>query len=112
MNRTSRKTNATTMNKRIEIQSKSLRCDVEGGQYETWATVNTVWASVWPVKSDLVYEYKSMGVEVTHQIKIRGYIDVTEQNRIIYDGRTFEILTVENFQENDFDVLITCKEEK
>ena len=107
-----RKTLATECRHYIAIQSKTKTSDGEGGFYESWGTVKHVAAAIYPIRADQVMEYRSLNVEATHIIKIRGKIELTEVDRFYWSvkDKIFEILTIENIQEQDWVKLITCKE--
>jgi SPP1 family predicted phage head-tail adaptor len=83
------------------IQSKNVVDDGRGGQNVTWenTTLEPHAMAFIPMRAKQVFEYKSLNVEASHVIKIRGEIEVSELNRIVWDGRVFEILTVEDVQE-------------
>lgn len=59
-----------------------------------------------------VLEYKSVNVEASHLIKIRGEIAVSELNRVVVGSRIFEILNVEDIQERGIVKWISCKERR
>jgi SPP1 family predicted phage head-tail adaptor len=110
MNRHNNKSLATIMNKIISIQTKRSTPDGEGGFTETWVTISNIWASVEPIKATQVFTYRSIGVEASHLIKIRGSLYINEAQRILFDNRVFEILTIENIQEKGVYSVITCLE--
>lgn len=111
LDRTGKKTLATEARHRIQIQRVTNVSDGEGGFTETWTTLNTVWAAVYPIRAQQRFEYKSIDVEATHYVKVRGYIDITAKDIIVFKGtRKLEVLTVENIQELNFNQFITCKE--
>lgn len=105
-----RKTSASVMRHYIEIQTVSRSDDTEGGVSVSWSTTATVAASVDPIKAIQQFNYKSVNVDATHLIKIRGEIAISELNRIKWGSRTFEILTVEDINENGILKVITTKE--
>jgi len=110
MQRTGKKTLATEARHRISIQSYTAVADGEGGFTNTWTTTATVWAAVYPVKASQVFDYYSVNSEITHIIKLRGYITVNATQRVLFGTRIFEILTAENLQERDFVQVLSCKE--
>lgn len=112
MNRKSKKSIATRARHRLDIKTKTSVSDGIGGHTETWATTSTVWGSVAPIKAIQRMEYKTINVDATHLIEIRGLIDIDETSRIYFGDRVFEVLTVENIQEADFLKVITCKEDR
>ena len=94
----------------VEIQQATRTNDGEGGVSITWATTVTVAASIDPIRAVQQFNYKSVNVDATHLIKIRGEITVSEKNRILWGTRVFEILTIENINENGILKVITTKE--
>jgi len=96
------------------IQEKQTTDDGRGGQTVQW--VNTTASphamAILPLRANQVMEYRSLNVEATHIIKIRGEIAVSELNRISYDNREFEILVVEDIQERGIVKWITVKERR
>lgn len=57
---------------RVTIQRKEEIEDGEGGFFETWIDVITVWAKVQSIQAKQRYQFNTAGVEVTHRIEIRG----------------------------------------
>lgn len=110
MNRQSQKSNSTKRCHRVQIQEKSETNDTENELAQSWRTINIVWASVEPIKAVQQMQYKSIGVDATHLVGMDARIEISELNRLVFNGRNFEILTIENLQERDFDLVITCKE--
>jgi len=110
--REGRKSLATELRHYITVQYLSKLSDGEGGYVESWYDRKNIAAAIYPIRADQLFEYRSINVEATHIIKIRGKIDLTEVDRIYWDvkEKTFEILTIENIQEQDWVKVITCKE--
>lgn len=96
----------------IDIERKSgCVSDGLGGFVESWIKQATnVFCFLAPYFSDQIYTYKSTHVECTHVVKIRGYVDVIEKDRIVYGTRIFEVMTVEDLQERKYITEIYCKE--
>jgi SPP1 family predicted phage head-tail adaptor len=110
MDRQGKKTLATEARHYITIQRNMSTTDGEGGFGDTWSTVQSCFAAIYPIKAIQQFQYKSIGVDATHFIKLRGYVDISELDQIICGSRTFEVLTVENIQERNFEQFVTCKE--
>lgn len=113
MNRQAQKSFATVKNKYITIQEKRGVPDGRGGVKVEWVDIpDRIWCSLDPMRAVQRFEYKSISVEATHFVKTDGYNDIKEDNRLKYNNRVFEILTIENIQERDFELFITCKERR
>jgi SPP1 family predicted phage head-tail adaptor len=114
MDRQGKKSNATEMRHYIVIQSNTSTTDEEGGFTENWSDGETVAAAIYPISAQQQFNFKSVNVDATHYIKIRGEITIAEADRIKFENegltRYFEILTIENIQERDIEKFITCKE--
>jgi len=111
MDRQNKKSLATILRHRVNIESHMGTTDGEGGFIETWATViANVPASVDPIQARQVFQYRSVNVEATHWIKTRGDVSIAESDRIRWGTRVFEILVIEDIQEQGIVHLITTKE--
>lgn len=110
LKREGKKSLATEARHYVEIQRVTSTSDGEGGFTETWTTVKSCFAAIYPIKSMQRFEYKSIDVSATHYFKFRGYIDCQEQDRILFDSRYFEVLTIDNMQERDFELFVVCNE--
>jgi len=96
---------------KITVQRSVSTSNDQGGYTVTWSTkINSLSAGIFPIRADRIFEYRSHNVLATHIIKTRGYVDIAEFDRILWGVRIFEVLTVENFQEQNFLLWITCKE--
>lgn len=109
-NRTGTKSMATEARHYVSIQRLTQSSDGEGGFTSIWATVGNMWASVNPIRAIQQYQFKSINVDATHHITTRGYTDINEKDRILFKGRFLEVMTIENIQERDFELFLTCKE--
>jgi len=110
-NREGRKTLASQCCSYVYIQTLARTADGEGGFTQKWTTGDMIPAAISPIQARQQFENKSVGVDATHLIKIRGLIDVDEKNnRFLYGSRTFEILTIEDIQERGIVKVVTCKE--
>jgi SPP1 family predicted phage head-tail adaptor len=111
LERQGKKTNASEMRHYIDIQAQTSTTDEEGGFTESWSDAYTnICAAIYPIKAQQLFEYKSIKVDATHIIKIRGAETIENGNRIVFGTRYFEVLTVENIQERGIEKVVTCKE--
>jgi head-tail adaptor len=112
--RTSNKDLASILRHFVAIEERTDTTDGEGGFTTVWSTVSgygNVQAAVWPIFSFQKAQYRSIDSEATHFIMVRGEISVTHSaNRIVFDSRVFEILSIEDIQERGIKKQITCKE--
>ena len=101
---------AGILNKRITIQQNVETDNGRGGFTESWEDVGTYWAEIKPLFAKQIFEYRSLNVHATHQIKVRANVIIDEDDQIIYGSRTFEVLTVENESESEVVKWVICKE--
>jgi SPP1 family predicted phage head-tail adaptor len=71
-----KKTLASEFKHRVTIQELTITPDGEGGFSESWNDTSVVYAAVYPMSAKQLMEYKTIGVEATHIIKIRGDVDI------------------------------------
>jgi SPP1 family predicted phage head-tail adaptor len=115
MDRQGKKTLATEMRHRLTVQTLVEVDDGAGGFEETWIDEDDIWGAVYPMSAKRVDEYKSINVDATHMVKVRGTCaigDTSYKQRFRFDGRDFDVLTVENAQERDVVKWVTCKENR
>lgn len=79
---------------RLVIKSFTEASDGEGGTERSYSTQATVWGRVKPLKGRELMHARQVNDLVTHEITIRGGTTITPDQRIEHRGRTFEILTV------------------
>jgi len=108
--RSGRKTLATELRHRVTVKTCGRTADGEGGFTRAYSTAGTYWASISPIRATQVWEYRSINVEATHLVSLRGAATIGETDQIVYGTRVFEVLTVENIQERDVVQVCTCKE--
>ena len=102
----------TMLRHRITVERKSSTDDGRGGFVESWASIGEFWAGVTPVRAAQHFEYRSVGVDATHMVRVNGSTDIRESDRIIYEGRAFEVMYSEDYQERGVVRTIMCKERR
>ncbi|OPZ41656.1 MAG: Phage head-tail joining protein [Bacteroidetes bacterium ADurb.BinA104] len=103
--------NAGSLNKRIEIQSKTSTADGLGGYSDVWATTKRAWAAIWPLSASDVIEGMKTSAQVTHRVRIRYQSGITSAMRIKFGSLYFSIIAPPinpNMANEYLDIL--CKE--
>lgn len=95
---------------RITIQSVTEASDGQGGQDLTWATDTTVWALITPASSWESMQAMQLQTPITHKVTMRYRAGLTTKNRLLYDGRVFEIKSIINPGEENFALELKCIE--
>lgn len=97
------------LNKRITIEQSTLT-KAGGGKSVTWSTVAPAWARVRNMSGNerRVTEHGGQVAEARTEFKIRYRAGITEQMRISYGGKKYNIRHINNLQEANRWLLITC----
>ncbi len=95
---------------RLSIQGVEKSLDDYGDPSHSWSTTASVWGSIETVggtEKDISSEL--VGV-VTHKIKVRYISSISPNNQILFDSRTFQIESVNNWQQRNIYLELLCKE--
>jgi len=97
------------MKNKITIQSKTITQDEELNPVETWANFATTWVEVLSQNSREYFRLATLNSEIEEAFKMR-YIDgITPHMRALFKDKTFELIGVENVEERNRELLLTCK---
>jgi head-tail adaptor len=113
--REAKKALASQMQHYVYIQTRTRTSDGEGGYTDTWTTTSSaIPAAISPIQARQLYQFRSIDVDATHLIRMRGRTTIDDSGiyQILFGERVFEVLTVENIQERNFEKVITCKERR
>lgn len=110
MQRRGRKSLPTETRHRVAIQAVTNTADGEGGFTQAWVTLSTVWAAIYPAREVQETGDRTIDVEATHIVRIRGDVTIAEENRLLFGVREFEIISVADFQERGVVYEVQCKE--
>lgn len=86
------------LRRRVQIQSETVTGDGMGGQTTTWATVSTVWGDLTALRNSEAYLAAAEQVQgrQMQRLRIRYRDDLTIRQRVIVDGHTYQIHSVED----------------
>jgi SPP1 family predicted phage head-tail adaptor len=104
-----RKLTAGDMRERVVVQSMTTVADGGGGLTETWATFQTLWARVAPVSGREVEASGRLTSVETYLIYIRYRTDILTGMRIIWNGKTLNIRSVDNRDEHREFLTMECE---
>jgi len=85
---------AGALDRRIEIQRAEVVQDEYGQPIETWVTVADCAAEVRPLKGIERFTAEQLAAHVDTRFRIRWLPDITPQNRIVFDGRAYDVQAV------------------
>jgi len=94
----------------VELQNFASVADGMGGSTDTWSTVATVRAAVWPVSVSEQRKAASPTAVGTHQIRIRYYSGLSAAWRVKFGTRYFSIVSVVNKEERNVQMDLLCRE--
>lgn len=95
-----KKKNIGRFRRRIRVEKQAFVSDGMGGQTVTWSEDFKVWAQIEPISGRQKLDLDAISSTVSHVIRFRCEEDVTNENRIIYNGREFNIQYVVNVDED------------
>jgi|SRR5579883_384234 len=89
---------------RVTLQSVSETPDSFGQPQETWSNVGTFWSYVKPLTGRELVQAKQIHALTTHSITLRYQPSTSFKatQRLIYKGRTFNLLQVLNRDERNY----------
>lgn len=87
---------AGKLDRRIIIERASVTALPSGEPVESWSPIATVWAQARPVRGDERFAARQLvGTAVmTFHMRYRADLALTVKDRIIYDGKTWDILDI------------------
>ncbi len=102
---------------RIKFQQMGRVADGQGGWIESWTdftppqhSAPEVWAEVKPASAGERYFAQKIEMIVTHKICIRWLDGITQEMRIIFENRIFQIKGIRRENEERWFMLIDAKE--
>lgn len=98
------------LNKRITFQCPTRVSDGMGGFTTIWVDVYTVFAAIWPLSATKVKENMQMGLNVTHQIRIRYKSTIKASWRGKFGNFYYNIVSIINPNMKNEQLDLVCKE--
>lgn len=83
-----------------EVQSQASTSDGMGGQTVDWVTDFAMWMKIHPVSGRQKLELEGIKSNISHVIHCRAERDITNENRIVFDGRIFNVHYVIDLHED------------
>jgi len=74
-------------------ESENSNDDSLGAKVKDWTNVRKAWAEIIPLKGDEYFSANQHKAKVTHKIRTRFIRGITTDTEIIYNNRTFEIVS-------------------
>lgn len=102
--------NPGRLNKKVKIQNLANSKNEYGELEEIWQDLKEVWAEVKPLTGRSFFSAQQINSEITHSVIIRYTENIKPNMRVTYKDRTFDILYIMNFNEEDKALQLMCKE--
>ena len=103
--------NSGQLRHRIIIQvATEVQAATTGEVTKTWATWQTVWASIEPISGREYWQAQQTHAELTHKLRIRYLPSLTVRHRVLFGTRVLEINAVQNLDERNIEMVLLCRE--
>ena len=99
----------------VQTLSGTTSADGRGHPQETFATIDTVQASVEDLRGDETIRGREIYAEATHTVELDYLSTINHRSRFQFPGsttRTLNIVTLDNVDERDRTLVCVCKEER
>ena len=101
---------AGTLRHTITIQKKTITTDSYGGTVETWTDVSRVAALMEPLQGRELATAQTVNAETTTRITIRYFAGLIPANRIIFEGKFYNIQSVVDVELRHREMIILASE--
>ena len=108
--RRDKKGRSTERRHRITVLHVERERAAGGYTEKSTAPSGPYWASVESLTETQRVKFQSVSVDATHRITVDGAVDVNEGDRIEFEGRQFEVMTVRREEERRRDKVIFTQE--
>lgn len=98
------------LRRQIVIQQRSTTKDTHGQESTSWSDVATTWAAIEPLNGRELLAAQAQQSETTHQVVIRYRTGITAANRVLYQGRVFNVLSVIDQDMKHRSLMLLCSE--
>lgn len=109
-----RNARAGKMRFRVDLQRVTQTIDSVGQPQEVWNTIATVWAhieTVNPIGAGREFaKADALGADIQTCVIMRYVVPITPKDKILYNGRELEIVSVVNTDERNRILTAYCRE--
>ncbi len=95
--------NPMTFRHYLTLQKKVTVSDSMGGGSTTWSKANSFWGKITPLSASQNFFAQQLRHSVTHRLVMRFHnsLNITIDNRITWQNRTFQIRSIRNIEERN-----------
>ena len=100
---------AGKLDQRVTLERFTTTHDDWGSPIEAWAPLATVWAAVEPLNGREYIAAMQAQAETTARIRMRYRPGITQQDRVIHEGKTYGIEAVLDVRSQGKALVLMCK---
>ena len=101
--------NPGDLDQRVTFSRLQTGQDEIGQPVTSWVTLGTVWAAVEPQAGREFVAAGAAQSELTTKIRIRYRPGITSGDRVIHDGRVYDIQSVIDYRSEKRQLVLLCK---
>ena len=101
--------NPGALDQRVTLQRLQSGADEIGQPYTTWVTLGTTWASVEPLVGREYFAAGGAQSEVTTKVRMRYRPGITSADRLIHEGKQYDIESVIDVKSANRELVLMCK---
>jgi len=102
--------NIGSLKQRVILQAPTKAPDGMGGSVDTFATIDTIFAAIWPTSASERMQQMGTTMTITHRIRIRYRSDIRTSWRLNFKNRHFDIDSIINPNMESKILDLMCKE--
>ena len=101
--------NPGALDQRVTLERFTSEQDNTGQMLEAWAPLASVWASLEPQAGREFIAAGAAQSELTTKIRIRHRPGITSSDRVIHDGKTYNIQSVIDYRSAKRELVLMCR---
>lgn len=98
-------------NKRMAVQVVTEVDDDYLSKTESWATNRYIWCKIKPLSGYEKVQAAAIDADISHKITARYDSNLSTKDRLLFDSRVFEILSIININEANTELEIMAAED-
>ncbi|WP_240232899.1 phage head closure protein [Devosia lacusdianchii] len=99
-----------TLTDRVQLKRREMTGEDEGGHATLFVPVTSIWARVRSLSGRQGTSADGRAVEITHSVVLRFRTDVKPGDRMVYRGRTLDVVSAADLNGRRAYLSCTCSE--
>lgn len=96
--------------RRVSLQAPTASKNSYGESVNSWSDVAQRWALIEPLTGRELWQAQQVQADVSHKVTVRNFPGIKSDWRVIYKGRVFNVVFVQNPEERGRIVVLYCQE--